>query len=161
YLFGKMVNAFRSSSDPTQAMESKWGQAHAVVEVNIDKKVIEHIDRIRDRYRRVLRWHNPKLYYGQVTILVNEKYYARDRTLGWAKLALKGLEIHKLPGNHDTYIREHVKDTAQELKLCLDALNRDSPDESKPASMFAFSRPSCKTDAEVLTATSTSGNPSS
>src|SRR5262249_23939537 len=69
YLFGKMVNAFRSSSDPTQAMESKWGQAHAVVEVNIDKKVIEHIDRIRVRYRRVLRWHNPKPYEGQVDIL--------------------------------------------------------------------------------------------
>jgi hypothetical protein len=28
----------------------------------------------------------------------------------------------------------------------------------KPAPMFAFSRPSCKTDAGVLTATSTSGN---
>jgi hypothetical protein len=29
----------------------------------------------------------------------------------------------------------------------------------KPASMFAFPQPSCKTDGEVLTATSTSGNP--
>jgi len=101
-------------------MESKRGRAQAVLEVNTDKRIVDHLDRIRDRYRRVLRWHNPKLYGGQVHVLVNEEYYTRDRTLGWGKLALKGLAIHKLPGNHDTYLREHVKDTAQELRLCLD-----------------------------------------
>jgi hypothetical protein len=101
-------------------MGSKRGRAQAVLEINKDKRIVDHLDRIRDRYRRVLRWHNPKVYDGQVHILVNEEYYTRDRTLGWGKLALKGLEIHKLPGNHDTYIREHVKDTAQELRLCLD-----------------------------------------
>src|SRR5262249_44460035 len=121
YLFERMVNAFRPSSDPAQAMESKWGWEHAVVEVNKDKKVIEHIDRIRDRYRRVLRLHVPKPYEGQVNILVNEKYYRRGKTLGWGRLASKGLEIHKLPGDHDSYIREHVKTTAQELKRCLDS----------------------------------------
>jgi thioesterase domain-containing protein/uncharacterized protein Usg len=117
YLFEKVREA---SSRSLQLMESKRGRAQAVLEVNTDKRIVDHLDRIRDRYRRVLRWHNPKLYDGQVHVLVNEEYYTRDRTLGWGKLALKGLEIHKLPGNHDTYIREHVKDTAQELRLCLD-----------------------------------------
>jgi thioesterase domain-containing protein len=120
YLFEMVRKAFGSSSDSLQLMESKRGRAQAVLEVNTDKRIVDHLDRIRDRYRRVLRWHNPKLYDGQVHVLVNEEYYTRDRTLGWGKLALKGLEIHKLPGNHDTYIREHVKDTAQELRLCLD-----------------------------------------
>jgi thioesterase domain-containing protein len=120
YLFEKVRKAFGSSSHSLQLMESKRGRAQAVLEVNTDKRIVDHLDRIRDRYRRVLRWHNPKLYDGQVHVLVNEEYYTRDRTLGWGKLALKGLEIHKLPGNHDTYIREHVKDTAQELRLCLD-----------------------------------------
>ena len=110
----------RHYSHSLQLMESKRGRAQAVLEINTDKRIVDHLDRIRDRYRRVLRWHNPKLYGGQVHVLVNEEYYTRDRTLGWGKLALKGLEIHKLPGNHDTYIREHVKDTAQELRLCLD-----------------------------------------
>jgi hypothetical protein len=143
YLFEKVRKAFGSSSHSLQLIpvpsvlaplleppctdpyarwcgESKRGRAQAVLEVNTDKRIVDHLDRIRDRYRRVLRWHNPKLYDGQVHVLVNEEYYTRDRTLGWGKLALKGLEIHKLPGNHDTYIREHVKDTAQELRLCLD-----------------------------------------
>jgi hypothetical protein len=101
-------------------MESKRSRAQAVVEVNTDRRAVQHIEWIRTRYRRVLRWHNPKPYEGRIHILVNEEYYNRDRTLGWGQLALKGLKIHKLPGNHDTYIREHVKATAQELRHCLD-----------------------------------------
>jgi amino acid adenylation domain-containing protein len=120
YLFDKVGNAFGSRSHPLQPMESKRSRAQAVVEVNTDRRTVEHIDWIRARYRRVLRWHSPKPYEGRIHILVNEEYYNRDRTLGWGQLALKGLKIHKLPGNHDTYIREHVKATAQELRHCLD-----------------------------------------
>jgi amino acid adenylation domain-containing protein len=120
YLFDKVGKILRSSSAPLQPMESERSRAQAVVEVNTDRRAVEHIDWIRVRYRRVLRWHNPKPYEGRIHVLVNEKYYNRDRTLGWGQLALKGLEIHKLPGNHDTYIREHVKATAQELRHCLD-----------------------------------------
>ena len=101
-------------------METKRSRAQAVVEVNTDSRAVEHIDWIRDRYRRVLRSHNPKPYEGPIHILVNEEYYTRDHTLGWGQLALKGLKIHKLPGNHDTYLREHLKATAQELRQCLD-----------------------------------------
>jgi pimeloyl-ACP methyl ester carboxylesterase len=120
YLFDKVGKTLRSSSAPLQPMESKRSRAQAVVEVNTDRRTVEHIDWIRARYRRVLRWHNPKPYEGRIHVLVNEEYYNRDRTLGWGQLALKGLKIHKLPGNHDTYIRDHVKATAQELRHCLD-----------------------------------------
>ena len=123
YIFEKVRNAFRSSPHRMhrmRSMETKRSRAQAVVEVNTDRRAVEHIDWIRDRYRRVLRSHNPKPYEGQIHILVNEEYYSRDHTLGWGQLALKGLKIHKLPGNHDTYLREHVKPTAQELKHCLD-----------------------------------------
>ena len=120
YLFERIRNTFGSRSHPLQPMESERSRAQAVVEVNTDRRAVEHIYWIRARYRRVLRWHNPKPYEGRIHVLVNEKYYNRDRTLGWGQLALKGLEIHKLPGNHDTYIREHVKATAQELRHCLD-----------------------------------------
>ena len=119
YIFEKVRNAFRSSPHPMRPMETKRSRAQAVVEVNTDRRAVEHIDWIRDRYRRVLRWHNPKPYEGRIHILVNEEYYGRDHTLGWGQLALKGLKIHKLPGNHDTYIREHIKATAQELRHCL------------------------------------------
>ena len=125
YLFDKVRNKFGSRSHPLQPMESKRSRAQAVVEVNTDRRAVEHIDWIRVRYRRVLRWHNPKPYEGQIHILVNEKYYNRDRTLGWGQLALKGLTIHKLPGDHDTYIREHLKATAQELRRCFDTAASD------------------------------------
>jgi len=122
YIFEKVRNAFRSSPHRMhrmRSMETKRSRAQAVVEVNTDSRAVEHIDWIRDRYRRVLRSHNPKPYEGPIHILVNEEYYTRDHTLGWGQLALKGLKIHKLPGNHDTYIREHIKATAQELRHCL------------------------------------------
>ena len=124
YLFAKIASAFTANSHPIQRVvdiDSKRHRAQAVVEVNTNREVVQHIDRIRDRYRRVLRRHNPKPYEGQVHILVNEKFYGRDKTLGWGRLASKGLEIHKLPGDHDSYIREHVKTTAQELKRWLDS----------------------------------------
>ena len=124
YLFAKIASAFTANSHPIQPVvdiDSKRHRAQAVVEVNTNREVVQHIDRIRDRYRRVLRRHNPKPYEGQVHILVNEKFYGRDKTLGWGRLAPKGLEIHKLPGDHDSYIREHVKTTAQELKRWLDS----------------------------------------
>src|SRR5262249_46050238 len=120
YLFDKVGKALRSNSAPLEPTESKRSRAEAVVRVNTDRRTVEHIDSIRDRYRRVLRWHSPKPYEGQIHILVNGEYYNRDRTLGWGQLAVKGLKIHQLPGNHDTYIREHVKVAAQELRHCLD-----------------------------------------
>gem|GEM_PF-387773 len=121
YLFQKLVTAFCFNSFPAQSIVSNWAQA--VVKVHTDKEMIAHINRIRDRYRRILCWHNPKPYEGRVHILINEKYHKRDQTLGWRRLALKGLDIHKTPGNHDSYIREHVKTTAQELKVCLDSVS--------------------------------------
>ena len=95
YLFDKVRKAFGSRSHPLQPMESERSRAQAIVEVNTDRRAVEHIAWIRARYRRALRWHNPKPYEGRIDLLVNEKYYSRDRTLGWGQLALKGLEIHK------------------------------------------------------------------
>ena len=43
-----------------------------------------------------------------------------DPTLGWGKLVAGKLEVHEVPGDHSTLIREpHVQVLAQKLTNCL------------------------------------------
>jgi surfactin synthase thioesterase subunit len=93
----------------------------AVLEAETTQRDLQHITQARDRYRRTLRWHRPQPSTCPIQMLVNEAYTRRDPALGWDTLARGGLHIHKVPGNHDTYIREHVEMTAQTLKACLDS----------------------------------------
>lgn len=72
-------------------------------------------------YRAVLMRYRPQAYRGRITLLVNEKDYEEDPSMGWKHLANGGLEIHKIQGDHDSYIGEHYKTTAEVLKGCLDA----------------------------------------
>jgi amino acid adenylation domain-containing protein len=120
FLFDKLGNAFVPSPSLPRPQESVRSRAKAIVELNTDRRMVKRIDRRRERYRRALRRHNPKPYGGGIQILVNEKFYRRNPTLGWDQLALGGLEIHKLPGDHDSYIREHVQAAAKKLRECLE-----------------------------------------
>ena len=65
-------------------------------------------------------------YPGRVTLfLASEGEVARsqDPTLGWGELAAQGVDIHWVPGDHKTMIREpHVQVLAQQLQTCLEQL---------------------------------------
>jgi thioesterase domain-containing protein len=87
---------------------------------NGKRQLSAHLERARTAYLRSLRRYKPRPYGDRIHILVSEKLHGRDPTLGWDKLALKGLDIHKLPGDHLAYIREHVETTARQLRECLD-----------------------------------------
>jgi surfactin synthase thioesterase subunit len=50
----------------------------------------------------------------------SEKLYHEDSTLGWSELAGNNLHTHPVPGDHDSYLREHVYVTAQQLRKCLE-----------------------------------------
>ena len=68
-----------------------------------------------DRYRR-------RPYAGRITVFVNEEWYRADPTLGWTQqLATGGIEVHKIPGNHDTYITDHIDVLGSALRQCLEA----------------------------------------
>ena len=87
----------------------------------------------RHRYRLTLRRHRPQPYAGPIELLVNEQYHQRDDpSLGWDTLGRGGVHIHKVPGDHDSYIRELVHVTAEELRTCLeDAFRRTPHDHSR------------------------------
>jgi len=80
----------------------------------------ERIRHVRFDYPRRLQRYTPKPYRGRVTLLVNEQAHARKPDGGWSDLVEGGLEVHKLPGDHMTYIREHAAAAAAALKRCLE-----------------------------------------
>jgi hypothetical protein len=58
--------------------------------------------------------------------LVSEKLCRHDPTLGWKHLALKGLSIHPVPGDHWSYIRDHVDVVGPKLRECLERAERNA-----------------------------------
>ena len=71
-------------------------------------------------YARALYRYRPGRYGGKMTLIVNAELYRRRPHLGWAGLGTGGMEIYPVPGNHDSYIRDHVQSTAQKILACLE-----------------------------------------
>jgi len=76
--------------------------------------------RVRDGYMDTLLRYRPCRYKGRVIMLNNETYGNGDPTLGWADLVGGGIDVHKIPGDHEAYIRRYVKTAAVQLKACLE-----------------------------------------
>jgi acyl-CoA synthetase (AMP-forming)/AMP-acid ligase II/thioesterase domain-containing protein/acyl carrier protein/NAD(P)-dependent dehydrogenase (short-subunit alcohol dehydrogenase family) len=87
--------------------------------------------------RMLIFFHHIRPYEGRITLLINEARYAErytgkagpewtdrryknDPSLGWKKIVTKGVDVQVVPGNHDTYIRDFAKNTAEILQSCLD-----------------------------------------
>jgi thioesterase domain-containing protein len=75
-----------------------------------------------DHYFKTLIRYKPKVYPGRITLLVSEESYRNDPSMGWSRFAKGGLDIHPLPGDHQTYIREYAQAAAACLKKCLEKL---------------------------------------
>jgi amino acid adenylation domain-containing protein len=78
-----------------------------------ERKLLSH-------YPLLLMQHTLKPYGGRVTLLVNEALHAKDHALGWDKVPAGGLDIHVLPGDHLSYIREHAATAAAKLRELID-----------------------------------------
>jgi len=122
---GKGVRALLAQLAPRTPAQSS---TDAVLAAALPPLTLEPIAKARARYCRTLCWHRPRPYDGPIHMLVNETYYRHDPTLGWDTLARGGLHLHKVPGNHDTYIREYAQMTAQALHACLET----TADADKP-----------------------------
>lgn len=85
-----------------------------------DEQKIGHLQtRIGRKYLSRLLRYKPRIYPGPVTLLVCEEHKRRDPARGWRDLAGGRLEIHLVPGNHFTHLRDHVQATAARIDACL------------------------------------------
>ena len=75
-------------------------------------------------YGLAVRIYEAKPFPGRITIIANEQWCKSDPTFGWP--ASGGVEVYSIPGNHDTYMRDHAPMVADILKTCLTNFDRDS-----------------------------------
>ena len=71
------------------------------------------------RYMSAITAYRPVPYAGALDVVVNDQWHRQKATLGWDALARGGLRAHVVPGDHTSYIREHVRATAKALGACL------------------------------------------
>jgi amino acid adenylation domain-containing protein len=70
------------------------------------------------------RRYSPRQYAGAITLLLAQDSPVKsfgDRRLAWRELALGGVEVDTIPGNHKTMIWDpHAQILAQKLKVCIE-----------------------------------------
>jgi aspartate racemase len=74
--------------------------------------------RLMERYYRVIMRYFPRPYPGRVVVLVPRDEPLRataDRTQGWGRLAAS-VDVHEVPGDHHTVVREHADVIADRLR---------------------------------------------
>jgi thioesterase domain-containing protein len=77
---------------------------------------------VRDAIIHAYRNYCPTVYAGKVTFFraVDQSQEFADYLQRWEELAAGGLEIHDIPGNHDSIMAEpHVSVLAEKLRDCL------------------------------------------
>jgi amino acid adenylation domain-containing protein len=128
YVGKHAAGAARSLPSVWARPESARSRAETVLESDSTQGNRQRVIHARHRYRLTLRQHRPQPYAGPIELLVNEQYHQRDDpSLGWDTLGSGVVHIHKVPGDHDSYLRELVQVTAEELRACLEDAFRRTP----------------------------------
>jgi len=84
------------------------------------RKVLGH-------YPRLLMAHSIGSYGGKLTLLIDETTHRRLGDLGWSEIQTAGVELHILPGDHLSYIREHAASAAAKLRELILTNSRSIP----------------------------------
>jgi thioesterase domain-containing protein/acyl carrier protein len=69
-----------------------------------------------EQYPRMLMGHRLAPYPGRVTLLLPQDAHDSVDETGWTKAPTGGIDIHLLPGDHLSYIREHAATAAAKLR---------------------------------------------
>ena len=72
-------------------------------------------------YARAIIAHQPAAWAGKVTLVLSERATRENSASGWQAAHGGVLEIHEVPGDHFSYIREHARATGAKLRELLQA----------------------------------------
>jgi amino acid adenylation domain-containing protein len=74
----------------------------------------------RAKYWRLLFRHIPKPWSGRILLIGNEEQLRWDHDFGWAGFSRGRLDVHVVPGSHDTILIEHGNEVAQIMRRRMD-----------------------------------------
>jgi thioesterase domain-containing protein len=67
--------------------------------------------------------YTPQVYPNRITLFKTSVQLKteQDTSMGWSNLAVGGVEIHNIPGNHLTMLKKpHVQVLSEQLKACIE-----------------------------------------
>ncbi len=97
------------------------GRRAGILSADIDLERVRHLYRLFESNLRALRAYVPAGYPGRVTLLrASQRPTRGNSALGWSGLAASGVEVHPVPGDHYTMLREpHVRILADRVTVAL------------------------------------------
>lgn len=105
-----------------QKIINKYRKPHENTSITFQDQVYRQVNQAN---RQARENYEPKVYPGKLILfrsqMMSRKYYFSDADGGWGQLALGGVEVVNVPGNHVTMIKEpNLPILAEKLQVCLD-----------------------------------------
>jgi len=101
----------------------------------VESEEVRESDRFhqrRSRYWRLLYRHIPKAWPVRITLIGNQSDLDRDPDLGWTGFSERGVDIHAVPGTHDTMMTDHGMEVARIIRRSInEALTEHASTEAE------------------------------
>lgn len=88
------------------------------------ERVSKQLHRAVKNYGLAVRRYECRPYAGKITILASTEFLDSNPTMGWKHV--RDLEIHEIPGNHETYIRENKQMVVGFLKETIEKAEQEA-----------------------------------
>jgi thioesterase domain-containing protein len=108
----------RARTDGLIQFAREWRRR--VVRPNRDEEIGDRQIRIMRTYLARLTAYEPQPYPGHV-VLLRAAHTNAEEALRWRLVATGQFDMHEIPGDHDTHLRDYAKATAARLEQCLEA----------------------------------------
>ncbi len=120
-LRGKVRYIFSKAQFKTRRLKNIWWQLTKKVTPNSAHPLAEILQKIEEINYLAVRKYVPQRYAGKVTFFcAEEEVSVAENITGWQALAAGGVEVIRIPGDHQTMIKEpQVQELARQLTLAL------------------------------------------
>ncbi len=79
-----------------------------------------HRRQVQANYRYLASsYRPPQRYHGALTLLFSQQLYTGESVAAWRTLVAGSVDVYPVAGVHQTYLGEHVRGTAAQLRACL------------------------------------------
>jgi hypothetical protein len=106
-----------------EVFHRKFGSAAAA---SAERHEGKRLHELRARHTRLLVDHRHEPYEGDITEIASEEYHRFNRYMGWSPIIKGGVTFHKLPGDHETLLTQHMGTVAHLLRIGMDSARSQS-----------------------------------